>query len=156
MANVKEVKEFLNSISVEQYLTDEIKQNQFDIYYTTIYKTINFCKGCSNDISMALMRLKKEVNKQDDNAELISNVIPTKYKFKKDVRLYSSSLNLMVTKHNLTDLIAEKLIAENGKHAELFDLVEIEKQPAITINAIAELKTSKRGRKKKVETITAL
>jgi len=155
MANVKEVKEYLNSISVEQYLTDAETQNKFDNYYTIIYKTINFCKGCSNDISMALMRLKKEVNKQDDNSELTGNVTPTKYKFKKDVRLYSTSLKMMVTKHNLTDLIAEKLIAENGKHSELFDIVE-DVTPAITINAISELKTGKKGRKKKVETLTAL
>lgn len=155
MANVKQVKEFLNSISVEQYLTDEETQNKFDNYYTIIYKTINFCKGCSNDIGMALMRLKKEIEKQDENAELNSNIIPTKYKFKKDVRLYSNSLKIMVTKHNLTDLIAEKLIAENGKHSELFDVVEDTTTP-ITINAITELKTTKKGRKKKIETLTAL
>lgn len=156
MTQVKEVKEFLNSISVEQYLTDEATQDKFDNYYTIIYKTINFCKGCSNDINMALMRLKKEVGKQDENTELSSNVTPTKYKFKKDVRLYSSSLKMMITKHNLTDLIAEKLIAENGKHSDLFDLVEIETTPAITINAITELKTTKKGRKKKIDTLTAL
>lgn len=155
MAQVKEVKEFLNSMSVEVYLTDEEKQNKFDYYYTIIYKSINFCKGCSNDISMALMRLKKEVSKQDDEAELSDNIVPTKYKFKKDIRLYSTSMKMMITKHNLTDLIAEKLIAENGKHSELFDVVELP-TPAITINAISELKTGKRGRKKKVETLTAL
>jgi len=155
MANVKEVKEFLNSMSVEQYLIDQQTQDIFDNYYTIIYKTINFCKGCSNDIGMALMRLKKEVEKQDENSELNGNVAETKYKFKKDVRLYSTSLKMMITKHNLTDLIAEKLIAENGKHSELFDVIEIASQP-ITINAISELKTGKKGRKKKVETLTAL
>jgi hypothetical protein len=155
MANVKEVKEFLNSISVEKYLTDQEIQDKFDYYYTIIYKNINFCKGCSNDIGMALMRLKKEVGKQDDTSELDGNVAPTKYKFKKDVRLYSTSLKMMVTKHNLTDLIAEKLISENGKHSDLFEVAD-ELQPAITINAISELKTGKKGRKKKVETITAL
>lgn len=155
MAQVKEVKEFLNSLSVELYLTDEEKQNKFDNYYITIYKSINFCKGCSNDITMALMRLKKEVGKQDENAELSNDIVPTKYKFKKDIRLYSTSMKMMVTKHNLTDLIAEKLIAENGKHSDLFDVEEIA-TPAITINAIAELKTGKKGRKKKVETLTAL
>jgi hypothetical protein len=155
MANVKKVKEFLASISVEKYMTDEEIQNEFDNYYTTIYKTINFCKGCSNDINMALMRLQKEVGKQEDDAELNSNVVPTKYKFKKDVRLYSNSLKMMVTKHNLTDIIAEKLIAENGKHSDLFDIVEIP-APAITIQAFTEAPAKKKGRKKKIETITAL
>lgn len=155
MAKVKEVKVFLNAISVDQYLTDDKIQNEFNEYYTIIYKTINFCRGCSNDINMALMRLQKEIGKQEDDAELNSNVIPSKYKFKKDVRLYSSSLRIMVTKYNLTDVIAEKLIAENGKHSELFDIVE-DIAPAITINAISELKTGKKGRKKKVKLITAL
>jgi hypothetical protein len=155
MATVKEVKDFLNELTVELYLTDEAKQNKFDDYYTIIYKAINFCKGCSNDITMALMRLKKEVGNQDENAELSSNIIPTKYKFKKDIRLYSTSMKMMITKHNLTDLIAEKLIAENAKHSDLFDVTEIA-TPAITINAITELKTGKKGRKKKIETLTAL
>ena len=155
MAVVKDIKEFLNLFSVESYLTDQQKQDKFDEYYITVYKKINFCKGCSNDINMALMRLKKELESQDDNAELSDNIKPMKYKFKKDVRLYSNSLKMVITKHNLTDLIAERLIAENAKHTELFH-IDNDVQPPITIEAITELKTDKKGRKKKIKTLTAL
>ena len=155
MANVKKVKEFLASISVEKYMIDQEIQNEFDNYYTTFYKRIDFCKGCSNDINMALIKFQKEVNNLEDGVELNNNVVPTKYKFKKDVRLYSNSMKMMVTKHNLTDAIAEKLIAENGKHSDLFDIVETA-SPAITIQAITELPSKKKGRKKKIETLTAL
>lgn len=155
MIKVSDVKQFLNTVTVENYLTDSNTENLFDQYYLIIFNKINFCKGCSNDINMAIVRLKKEVSKQDDNAELTRNMTQSKYKFKKDVRLYSNSLKMVITKHNLTDLIAEKLIAENGKHSDLFDIIEVPVAP-ITIEAITELKTTKKGRKKKTDTLTAL
>ena len=87
----------------------------------------------------------------------------TKYSMKPKVRLYSNTMNMMVTEYNCTDAIAEAIIKENPKYAELFIL----NQPELNTTAISEqtytvsndedeetvvveTKYNKRGRKKKI------
>jgi hypothetical protein len=166
MAKIKEVKDFVHLLSVEKYFENQELQDKFDEYYRIAIGSINFCKGCSNDISMAIVRLKQYLVNEDETEELVNKRKIMKYTLKDNVRIYSNTMKLMITKHNCTDVIAEKLIAESERHKSLFtinesvvdvQIVDEDLGETISMSAITEeTSAKKKGRKKKIETLKAL
>jgi len=119
---LSEVVEFSKSLSVYSVLTDEQIRDKFIELYFYAFEMHPDCTGCAGDIEQAIYKFMWLIKKHSDEMELQKAYLLTKYKMKPKVRLYSSSLNMMVTEYNCTDSIAEHLIKENAKYAELFTL----------------------------------
>lgn len=122
--NVLEAKSWLLTLGVYNYFVGKGNNEKFNEIYKLAFGKIDFCEGCSGEVDMAITRLKRHINTLNENDLLTYKKTQMKYTFKKETRLFCYSLGLMVTKHNLTDEIAESIIKENPKHADLFDIAE--------------------------------
>ena len=122
--NVLEAKKWLLTFSVYNYFVGKGNKEKFNEIYNLTFGKIDFCEGCSSEVDMAITKLKKRISLLNENKELKFKIMQMKYAFKKETRLFCYSLGLMVTKHNLTDEIAEEIIKENPKHADLFNILE--------------------------------
>ena len=123
MITTEEISKFLQKLSTYALLFDLKKNEQFLIYYHYAFDEYPPCSGCAGDLENAIMRLKVLVNKQKESVEFIKAKQLMKYQMKKEVQYYSSSMNMMVTKFNCTDAIAEKILLENPANAMFFENV---------------------------------
>jgi hypothetical protein len=121
MITTEEISTFLQKLSTYALLFDLKKNEQFLIYYHYAFDEYPPCSGCAGDLENAIMRLKVLLNKQKESVEFIKAKQLMKYQMKKEVQYYSSSMNMMVTKFNCTDAIAEKILLENPANAMFFD-----------------------------------
>lgn len=147
-------------------MTNQSVRERFLQLYSYTFEESLHCTGCPNDIETAIFKFMWIIKKHNTQETLTKASMLSKYTMKQKVRLYSSSLNMVITSYNCTDDIAEVLIKENPKHKELFTVnVTEEPQPIETFSVVnPEEETQevekesnpfveqkkKRGRKKKV------
>lgn len=153
---LSEVVEFSKRLNVYSVLMDEDVRTKFIELYYYAFEMYPECTACAGDIENAIFKFMWLIKKHNGQMNLQKSQTITKYSMKPKVRLYSNSLGMMVTEYNCTDAIAEALMKENPKYAELF-IVNIpeEKTDTFTVSndgdEIVEVETkhNKRGRKKK-------
>lgn len=162
MYQLVEIREFLKLVNVYTILTNDNTREKFLQLYGYTFDEYPSCTGCADEIEQAInkfMWIIKHHEKQNKTT-LMKATSVSKYTMKDKVRIYSSSLNMMVTKYNCTDAIAEVLIKENPKCKDSFILNQTEESKAIETYSVVnpidevidipnkEVVSKKKGRKK--------
>jgi len=171
MYPIEQVKEFSKLLNVYNVLTNENVRTEFLQMYAYTFEEYPSCSGCPDEIENAIFKFMWIIKKHTNQSYLMKANSISKYTMKDKVRIYSSSLGIVVTKYNCTDAIAEALIKENPNCINSFIVnVQVEPKPIETFSVvnpdpepmpIAKVKTEKekkivpvekgkRGRKKKV------
>lgn len=122
MHDINTVSGFLKTVNVYTLVNNEDVYNRFMEYYQyTFNHTVN-CGVCPNDIEQAIHKLNwmVKLHIKNNNTVLMKADKVCRYSMKPNVRFFSNSLGIMVTRFNCTDAIAEALIKENPVNANLF------------------------------------
>lgn len=133
MYNLEEIKEFIKSLSVHKVITNKITRETFIDVYNYAFDEYPECEGCASSIEQAIHKMKILLNLHNANdVELIKSKNLMKYQMKNNVRVYSNTMKLMVTKYNCTDAIAEALIKEKQSNIDLFIInAEVKKESEV-------------------------
>lgn len=146
---IDNVEAFMHTVTVYKLATSDETRKQFiDLYYY-IFEEQPTCDACPSDIEMAIHKVKWMIrlHKANKKTEIQNANTLMKYKMKDKTRVYSSAMNMMITKFNCTDEIAEALIKENPNHIALFQISVEHKQEGNVLIEKTEPIKNKRGRK---------
>lgn len=122
MYEVNTVTEFLKTVNVYTLVNSDDIYNRFMEYYGYVFDESLNCNACPNDIEQGIFKLNwvVKLHVKNNRTTLMKADKICKYTMKPNVRFFSTSLGIMVTRYNCTDSIAEALIKENPNNINLF------------------------------------
>jgi hypothetical protein len=125
MMNLQDAIGFVSKIRAYTILTDTAKRNKFIELYQYIFNEVPVCEGCTGDIENAIHKMLVHLRKNEahDPTTLLKETDMSHYKLKPNVRYYSSTMKMYVTRYNLTDAVAERIIQENPSCVDLFETI---------------------------------
>ena len=113
----------MQTVNVYRLTTHEATRNQFLDYFGFAFDIAPPCTGCPGDLEAAIFKLNWLLKRHVGRRETLTKANELmKYNMKPGSRVYSFTLNLMVTPMNCTDEVAEAIIAENAANAALFTI----------------------------------
>lgn len=158
---MQDIIKFTEQLNVYNVLMRDSVRDEFIKLYSFTFDEMPACTGCPNDIEIAINKFMWMIKLHKNQTYLTKAKTLMKYQMKDKVRVYSTALNIVVTKYNCTDAIAEVLIRENESNKNLFIIApDSEPKKAIETYSVINPKEEtevvtkkefkKRGRKKKV------
>lgn len=150
MYEITEAYKFIQTLNVYTIVNNDETHKRFLEYYQFIFNESVNCSACPNDIEQAIHKLNwiVKLHLKNNKTELMKAENVCKYSMKPNVRLYSTTLGMMVTRFNCTDAIAEALIKENPNNKNLFtvnvpEVKQVNNVVAEVITEVAEVKPTK-------------
>jgi hypothetical protein len=139
MYDIDEIVEFCKLLNSYTILTNSNVREKFLNLYGYTFDEYPSCVGCADEIEQAIIKFMWIVKKhkaQNITQLMKANQI-SKYTMKEKIRIYSSSLRIMVTQYNCTDEIAEVLMKENPSCKDVFIVNQLdEPKPIETYSVI--------------------